>query len=984
MKNSKTTIRELNAKYRTILRKCFLLNALAIGLIAATSANAEVTIDTSGLTAGGDAVTGTATISGLGSMAEANTGDYYTRGQIDSAGYLTEHQSLADYSTTEQMNTAIGNATNGMATQTWVEGKGYLTEHQSLAAYSTTEQMNSAISSAITALDLENTYEAKGTAAALVNTLDANASYSANGLSLNIVEADGKITSISGSIAAETYDEYGAAAAAQTAAAADATAKANAAQGAAETYALNGDNAIWAVIGDTDVFDELTGSDPGEGTIADAIIAGNEATFQAVLDSANADIPGAAPELGDYAFLDAEGNETNLQANSELETPLSADSYTSTSAAAGEDYAGKVAANEETLSYAEYVDEETDARSAGDYTYAAKDANGNDISIAGNTVQDVLEKDLTVSTLAGGGSVTGNSSGTASIDIDAYTVTKNDKEYSIEADESGYILKENGVAVADPSAVPGLSDILEGLKNAYESDVEALATLQETLAGYYAVGVGNKALVGDVVAADNATITTLAQREASLEDAQTEYAGDLADHESDVAGYDGSLAQIIDNRADARIDAVIGHAADDSDPDAPVEATGLYADLEAEAQARADGDDAIMTIIGDTEAIASLSEEGNVSGALSGLQGAIGDMNALNVPTGTTDEEEPTTTYAATLVEAANANANAISELQSTIGSANTAAPGEESNATGLYATIEAGDQATLIAAKDYTDEVVGTASTDTQAATGLHAVIEAGDAATLNAANEYADDVASTAETNAKNYAKDYTDALANGQVAANTTNIAKIVNGDTVVGKAAKDGAGNVITETYATKTALSDEATARIAGDAQTLADAKAYADSGDNHILNDVIGDTSQLTGGYFTPVAQAGDPEAVQAADGNTTLVDSLNTMSTNIANQAEANQAANNANFARVESKINKLETKMEKGLAANNALAGLVPLDHDHKTQISAALGGYKYNQALAVGAFHYLNDRTLLNAGIAYGGNDSMSYKVGVTFGF
>ena len=34
---------------------------------------------------------------------------------IDSRGYLTSHQSLAAYSTTEQMNTAIKNATNGLA-----------------------------------------------------------------------------------------------------------------------------------------------------------------------------------------------------------------------------------------------------------------------------------------------------------------------------------------------------------------------------------------------------------------------------------------------------------------------------------------------------------------------------------------------------------------------------------------------------------------------------------------------------------------------------------------------------------------------------------------------------------------------------------------------------------------------------------------------------------------------------------------------------
>ena len=38
---------------------------------------------------------------------------------------------------------------NGYATEQWVEGKGYLTEHQSLAAYSTTTEVQSMIDTAI-------------------------------------------------------------------------------------------------------------------------------------------------------------------------------------------------------------------------------------------------------------------------------------------------------------------------------------------------------------------------------------------------------------------------------------------------------------------------------------------------------------------------------------------------------------------------------------------------------------------------------------------------------------------------------------------------------------------------------------------------------------------------------------------------------------------------------------------------------------------
>lgn len=93
----------------------------------------------------------------------AATENMATTGWVDSQGYLKEHQSLSAYSTTEQMNTAIENATSGKADSTAVTEaintaiaaetarteSTYLKEHQSLSAYSTTEQMNVAIESAV-------------------------------------------------------------------------------------------------------------------------------------------------------------------------------------------------------------------------------------------------------------------------------------------------------------------------------------------------------------------------------------------------------------------------------------------------------------------------------------------------------------------------------------------------------------------------------------------------------------------------------------------------------------------------------------------------------------------------------------------------------------------------------------------------------------------------------------------------------------------
>ncbi len=93
---------------------------------------------------------------------------------------------------------------------------------------------------------------------------------------------------------------------------------------------------------------------------------------------------------------------------------------------------------------------------------------------------------------------------------------------------------------------------------------------------------------------------------------------------------------------------------------------------------------------------------------------------------------------------------------------------------------------------------------------------------------------------------------------------------------------------------------------------------------------------------------------------------------------------SNNARFAAIDNRIDGLHREMERGLAADAALAGLIPLNGEYKTQLSMAMGGYKSNQAAALGAFHYLKENIILNAGVAYGGSSSTAYKVGVTFGF
>lgn len=139
--------------------------------------------------------------------------------------YITEAEAntlistaLTNYSTTAQMNAAIKVETDRADAAEKALGE------RIDAIVSGDNSVAKQIENAIAGLDAEKSQTA-----------------GADGLALSITEVDGKITAISGSIAANTYDAYGAAAAAQSAAektaAADATSKANTAESNAKTYA---------------------------------------------------------------------------------------------------------------------------------------------------------------------------------------------------------------------------------------------------------------------------------------------------------------------------------------------------------------------------------------------------------------------------------------------------------------------------------------------------------------------------------------------------------------------------------------------------------------------------------------------------------------------------------------------------------------------------------------------------------------------------
>ena len=103
-------------------------------------------------------------------------------------------------------------------------------------------------------------------------------------------------------------------------------------------------------------------------------------------------------------------------------------------------------------------------------------------------------------------------------------------------------------------------------------------------------------------------------------------------------------------------------------------------------------------------------------------------------------------------------------------------------------------------------------------------------------------------------------------------------------------------------------------------------------------------------------------------------------------NAIAANYAEMKNNFAAVNSRIDKLDDKMKKGFAAQAALNGLFQPYSVGKFNVTAAIGGYDSEQAMALGTGYRFNENFALKAGIAsdLSGFDHVTYNIGANFEF
>ena len=331
------------------------------------------------------------------------------------------------------------------------------------------------------------------------------------------------------------------------------------------------------------------------------------------------------------------------------------------------------------------------------------------------------------------------------------------------------------------------------------------------------------------------------------------------------------------------------------------------------------------------------------------------------------------TTVAANTTNIAN-NTNAIGQNTQNI-TANTDKIAEN---TADIAALQAGKaDATAVYTKTEADTKIAETKTyaDTQ------------DAATLASAKTYAEEKANTAEVNAKSYTDTLigtTDVLVeqNGVIKLGTVNnnIAALNNtiGDITDLNQYTEGAtiGNALTQGG---TQSADTVVAALNNIDATL---------GTIHGLRDKLatsgGGTNLASGTTVEQHLTALDSAIGNRAYTSTRYISSGSDLSSAVST-LDSNLSRVEGNLDALTRRTQKMHHEMKSGFASLAAMSALVPNARvAGDTQISVGTGHYRGTTGFALGAFHHVNDNILLNAGAAYGGNGSATFKGGLTFGW
>ena len=219
---------------------------------------------------------------------------------------------------------------------------------------------------------------------------------------------------------------------------------------------------------------------------------------------------------------------------------------------------------------------------------------------------------------------------------------------------------------------------------------------------------------------------------------------------------------------------------------------------------------------------------------------------------------------------------------------------------------------------------------------------------------------------------------------------------------------GIDNTVTGNNSTAVGYKNKVTGNHSGafgDPNVVTGNGSYAFGNDNNIAGDnnfVLGNNVNIGSGIQNSVA-LGNNSTVSSSNevsvGSATQQRKITNVadgdvsatSTDAVNGRQLYKAMQNSSAAGIENLRNEVNEKIDNVKDEINhvgslsaALAGLHPMQYDSKApmQVMAALGHYRNKQSVAVGLSYYFNDRFMMGAGVAIGGERRVKSMANVGF--
>ena len=220
------------------------------------------------------------------------------------------------------------------------------------------------------------------------------------------------------------------------------------------------------------------------------------------------------------------------------------------------------------------------------------------------------------------------------------------------------------------------------------------------------------------------------------------------------------------------------------------------------------------------------------------------------------------------------------------------------------------------------------------------------------------------------------------NSEALVKTAEVVNAISADVTANKEAiKNKADQTAVESVRTIAVEAKESVQAVQGSVEA---ARQSAEIAERHAK---AAQTSADTANNVASAAQTTAAQAQDAVKANTAQVAAnkadIATLQT-ASNQHAAGIAKNSARIDSLDKNVANLRKETRQGLAAQAALSGLFQPYSVGKFNVTAALGGFKSDTAVAVGAGYRFNENFAAKAGLAVGTSSggSASYNVGVNY--